>query len=89
MYIFRLQRDKVILFYILNSKDIDARYFGNKARFVNHSRINNNCESRIIMSQGAYHIALYAKVDIEPGAELLFDYECDEKGELSRKLNNY
>ena len=45
---------KVIRYYFFIwkdiSKDIDARYFGNKARFINHSRTDANCESRIIMS---------------------------------------
>jgi len=54
---------------------IDAKYRGNKARFINHGKNHANIAARYSFSRGVYHFAFYAKEDIAAGSELLFDYE--------------
>ena len=47
---------------------IDARYKGNKARFINHCNDGNeNLQSKTMFSNGCYYIALYAMKDIKIG----------------------
>eukprot|EP01017_Pseudomicrothorax_dubius_P051323 TRINITY_DN9859_c0_g1_i1.p1 TRINITY_DN9859_c0_g1~~TRINITY_DN9859_c0_g1_i1.p1 ORF type:complete len:432 (-),score=57.39 TRINITY_DN9859_c0_g1_i1:160-1455(-) len=54
---------------------IEAKYFANEARFINHSRTEANLYLRIMFSRGAYHLAFYALRNIDPGEELYFDYD--------------
>jgi len=54
---------------------IDAKYRGNKSRFINHGKGFANVVARHCFSRGVSHFAFYAKEDIAPGTELLFDYE--------------
>lgn len=49
---------------------IDGRQGGNGTQFINHS-CQPNCSIRIIRG----HILFFARRDIEPGEEILLDYE--------------
>ncbi|EAS04314.2 SET domain protein (macronuclear) [Tetrahymena thermophila SB210] len=84
------------IFYTFTKNDfeklVDSKYFGNKSRFMNHHISLENCFARSVYSRGDYHLGLYAKQDIPPGNELLFDYDADktlavEKEWITR--NNY
>lgn len=64
---------------------IDARYMGNKTRFINHGNEiegKTNLVSLNIFSLGQEYIGLYASRDIKEGEELLFDY--DGEGEVAK-----
>ncbi|XP_058795826.1 N-lysine methyltransferase KMT5A-A-like isoform X2 [Phymastichus coffea] len=53
---------------------IDAtKESGKLGRLINHSR-KGNLTSRIIEVNGIPHLILFAKADISPGTELLYDY---------------
>ncbi|WAR00391.1 ASH1L-like protein [Mya arenaria] len=52
---------------------IDGYRMGNVARFINHS-CEPNCEMQKWNVNGMYHMCLYAQKDIEPGTELVYDY---------------
>ncbi|XP_060607678.1 uncharacterized protein LOC132759835 [Ruditapes philippinarum] len=52
---------------------IDGYRMGNIARFVNHS-CEPNCEMQKWNVNGTYHMCLFALKDIEPGDELVYDY---------------
>ncbi|CAF3295756.1 unnamed protein product [Rotaria sp. Silwood2] len=55
---------------------IDARQFGNKLRFANHSS-KSNCVPKIKLVNGDYRIGIYAKEVILQGDELFFEYMYD------------
>jgi SET domain-containing protein len=55
---------------------IDARQFGNKLRFANHSA-KANCVPKIKLVNGDYRIGIYAKEVIFQGDELFFEYMYD------------
>ncbi|CAF1675803.1 unnamed protein product [Rotaria magnacalcarata] len=55
---------------------IDARQFGNKLRFANHSS-KPNCVPKIKLVSGDYRIGVYAKEAIFQGDELFFEYMYD------------
>lgn len=57
---------------------IDAKYMGNKSRFINHST-TPNIKAKIVHSGGDLHIAFYAMKNIQPGTELVFDYIGNNK----------
>jgi SET domain-containing protein len=64
---------------------IDARYIGNKARFINHSQDGaENLEASTMFSEGRFLTVLCAKKSIKKGEELFFDY--DLTGEISRNF---
>ena len=72
------------LFYLFSVDDeyaIDAKYFGNKQRFINHSTNNPNCQPSLRFSQGCYRILFYAIRDVSAHEELFFNY--DETGKLA------
>ena len=62
------------LFRVDDETIIDATKVGSLARFVNHS-CAPNCLTQIIVHAKRKKIALYAKRDILPGEELVYDYK--------------
>ncbi len=64
---------------------IDARFIGNKSRFINHQKGGNeNLFSSTMFSEGKFRTVLYAKKNIKKGEELFFDY--DVGGELVKNF---
>ncbi len=76
-------------FYTYNFKDsdkyaIDAKYFGNKTRFINHHKKQVNCRPKNGFSLCEYYMGIYAKRDLKLGEELFLNY--DESGQLKKKF---
>eukprot|EP00092_Neocalanus_flemingeri_P021180 GFUD01022954.1.p1 GENE.GFUD01022954.1~~GFUD01022954.1.p1 ORF type:complete len:313 (-),score=75.46 GFUD01022954.1:267-1205(-) len=55
---------------------------GRFGRLLNHSRINPNCRTKVVMLDDTPRLILVAKQDILPGTELLFDYGDRSKESL-------
>ncbi|KAI9838750.1 MAG: hypothetical protein M1837_002348 [Sclerophora amabilis] len=53
---------------------IDATRAGNKFRFINNTRRNENCKAKVLLANGTHRIAMFACKDLEPGDELFFNY---------------
>ncbi|MCI0382218.1 MAG: SET domain-containing protein-lysine N-methyltransferase [Chlamydiae bacterium] len=53
---------------------IDAALLGNHTRYINHSNEKANLEPTSIFYGGRMHIILFAKIPIQRGEELLYDY---------------
>jgi SET domain-containing protein len=56
-------------FYNFSSREgtIDARFRGNKARFINHDdQGRENLYAKDVLSGGRFKVALFAKRDIDP-----------------------
>ncbi|KAI9888037.1 MAG: hypothetical protein M1823_000158 [Watsoniomyces obsoletus] len=62
------------LFTSNKAQDVDATQYGNKLRFINHSRAARNCQGKLLFVNGVQRIALYSTRAIEAGEELFFDY---------------
>ncbi|KAH7928848.1 hypothetical protein BV22DRAFT_1003907 [Leucogyrophana mollusca] len=62
-YLFRIDEDLVV----------DATKKGNLGRLINHS-CDPNCTAKIITINGEKKIVIYAKIDIELGDEITYDY---------------
>ncbi|KIM21052.1 hypothetical protein M408DRAFT_81062 [Serendipita vermifera MAFF 305830] len=62
-YLFRIDDDLVV----------DATKIGNLGRLINHS-CDPNCTAKIITIGGQKKIVIYAKIDIQPGDEVTYDY---------------
>jgi len=54
---------------------IDAKLIGNNLRYVNHSKKNKNCFTKIIFAEGIHKILFFAERDIKKYEELFFDYD--------------
>ena len=61
------------LFSLDNDYIIDATFYGNKARYINHS-CDPNLKSDKLVVNGETHIIFMANRVIESGEELTFDY---------------
>ncbi|KAF0706133.1 hypothetical protein AaE_014258 [Aphanomyces astaci] len=62
-YFMALQRDLII----------DAQFFGNNARFINHS-CQPNCVAEVWQKNGIQRVAIVAVKAIEPLEEITFNY---------------
>ncbi|KAI9752140.1 MAG: hypothetical protein M4579_005740 [Chaenotheca gracillima] len=62
------------LFDVNKTQVIDATRAGNKVRFVNNTRYNENCKPKVLLSNGTHRIAMFACKDIKSGQELFFNY---------------
>ncbi len=64
---------------------IDARYMGNKARFINHQQGGEeNLHAESMFSEGRFRTVLYANKNIKKGEELYFNYDID--GHISKNF---
>ena len=58
---------------------IDATYFGNKMRYINHKRDSEaNCYSQVWRVRGTTKVLIFAKKNIRRWEELFFDYKYPE-----------
>ena len=74
-----------LLFHVEGDRYIDASIGGNETRFINHS-CDPNCETEV--SDGA--IWIRAIRNIQPGAELTYDYSLEiEKGASKKRRGLY
>ncbi|KAH0560042.1 hypothetical protein GP486_003436 [Trichoglossum hirsutum] len=64
--------------YLFNVNE-DANRAGNKFRFVNHSRLGENCAPRVVFANGVHRIGMYARRDLVVGEELYFNYNYGGK----------
>ncbi|KAK6349236.1 hypothetical protein TWF730_009988 [Orbilia blumenaviensis] len=62
------------MFEINATHEVDGTQYGNKTRYLNHSKAEPNCEAKVLQVNGIHRIAFRALEDIEPGQELLFNY---------------
>ncbi|KAK6429400.1 hypothetical protein LTR95_014454 [Oleoguttula sp. CCFEE 5521] len=63
------------LFSLNQTQEVDATYYGNEMRFMNHRPKNAaNVYPRVKLVNTVHRIALYGQRLIKPGEELFFDY---------------
>lgn len=63
------------VFQLTEKHSIDAYFWGNKARFINHASNGlDNTEVRLLLVKGVYRVGMFATKHIETGEELLFNY---------------
>ncbi len=67
-----MKRHHTFLFTLNSRTVVDAAVDGNEARFINHS-CDPNCEA--VIDSG--HIYIEAKRTIQPGEELVYDYQYE------------
>ena len=56
-----------------------ALRFAFKLRFINHSKIKNNCIVRIVYSKGDLHIGVYSLEHLGLNIELFIDYDGNKE----------
>ncbi|KAL5348988.1 hypothetical protein ACLOAV_006414 [Pseudogymnoascus australis] len=59
---------------------IDAMWFGNATRFINHSEQGKNCEAKVLLVNSEHRIAFFATKKMNAGEELFFDYGKEFQG---------
>ena len=70
----------------LHNLYIDATFFGNKARFINHS-CDPNCVVKMCIKAGLPSACIYSKNRISKGTPLTFDYFTNELELLATHLD--
>jgi SET domain-containing protein len=73
-------RHHTFLFTLDDDTVIDGKRGGNESRYINHS-CDPNCEAII---EGP-HIFIYAKKNIQPGAELTYDYQYERRPDHTKE----
>ena len=73
-------RHHTFLFTLDDDTVVDGKVGGNESRFINHS-CDPNCEAII---EGK-HIWIYAKKNIQPGAELTYDYQYERRPDHTKE----
>jgi len=77
----QMARHHTFLFTLDKKTCLDAAVNGNDARFINHS-CDPNCEA--VIDDG--HIWIEALRTIEPGEELVYDYQYEREDDADEKL---
>jgi SET domain-containing protein len=72
----KMQRHHTFLFTLGKRTVVDGNSGGNDSRYINHS-CDPNCEA--VIEKG--RIWIYARKNIQPGAELAYDYRYERTGE--------
>ncbi|KAI9810172.1 MAG: hypothetical protein M1827_006617 [Pycnora praestabilis] len=67
-------RETMYLFKLNSEQEIDSTRAGNKFRFINNSRLHNNCYPKKMFCNTVQRIGMYASRDIAVGEELFFNY---------------
>lgn len=88
-----LQReDHTYQFWCGSEYKIDAKFKGNYSRFINHICDGRNSACNVAIDiiedtgfEGFYRIILYSKRNIQPGAELLYNYRSGHFKKLTGK----
>jgi hypothetical protein len=76
------QQPSHTFYFHLNDKYvIDGKYYGNSAKWINHS-----CAPNLEASQTGRRVFLKALRDIEPGEELFYDYSLIIEGRKTAKV---
>jgi len=69
------------LYSITKTVNIDAKYMGNRTKFINHrGKELANVEAKLLNVSGEIRVGLFAKTSVTPGEELFFDYGYDVPG---------
>ncbi len=79
-----MSRHHTFLFTLDDETVVDGHSAGNDARYINHS-CDPNCEAVI----DEEHIWIYALRNIQPGAELAYDYQYERTGENDDDLEKF
>lgn len=73
-----LKKDNTFYNFEYDETILDARFIGNRSRFINHGGGKKaNLKVRIVKSQSRRWVAFYSLRDINPSEELFFDYDGD------------
>ena len=72
---FRAYERSTYMFKLDDEYTVDSRRMGNMLRYANHSKINSNSYTKIVLSGGHRKIGLFAKKNIKKGEEILFNYD--------------